>query len=233
MPIIKGGIAVKILVVEDDEMLREAVVAVLKEEEYLIEETGSGDEGLYLAQQGIHDLLILDIMLPEVNGLDIVRHVRSQENVVPILLLTAKDSIEDKVKGFNSGADDYLVKPFAVPELLVRVKALLRRAGMAGKEGEHCYGDLSVHSKVKDGFIGDQPLQLTSKEYELLEYLIINQERILSREQVFDRIWGLESETGIGIVDLYIHYLRKKMSPYGRDHFIQTVRGAGFMLKGK
>lgn len=233
MPMMEGGMTVKILVVEDDQMLREAVVAVLKEDEYLIEETGSGDEGLYLAQQGIHDLLILDIMLPEVNGLDIVRHVRMQGNFVPILLLTAKDSIEDKVIGFNSGADDYLVKPFAVPELLVRVKALLRRTGTGGKEGEHCYGDLSVHPKVKDGFIGNQPLQLTSKEYELLEYLMLNQERILSREQVFDRIWGLESETGIGIVDLYIHYLRKKMLPYGRDHFIQTVRGAGFMLKGK
>ncbi|WP_378954597.1 response regulator transcription factor [Pelosinus sp. sgz500959] len=223
----------KILVVEDDQMLREAVVAVLREGDYLIEDTGTGDEGLYLAEQGIHDLLILDIMLPEVNGLDIVRRVRAQGNFVPILLLTAKDSIEDKVIGFNSGADDYLVKPFAVAELLVRVKALLRRTGIGGKEGEHCYGDVSVHPKLKDGFVGDHPLQLTSKEYELLEYLILNQERILSREQVFDRIWGLESETGIGIVDLYIHYLRKKMSPYGRDHFIQTVRGAGFMLKDK
>ena len=229
----EGGRVVKILVVEDDQMLREAIVAVLREDEYLIEDTGMGDEGLYLAQQGIHDLLILDIMLPEVNGLDIVKHVRAQGNFVPILLLTAKDSIEDKVIGFNRGADDYLVKPFAVPELLVRVKALLRRTGIGGKEGEYCYGDISVHPKLKDGFVGGCPLQLTSKEYELLEYLILNQERILSREQVFDRIWGLESETGIGIVDLYIHYLRKKMSPYGREHVVQTVRGAGFMLKDK
>ena len=120
----------KILVVEDDQMLREAVVTVLKEEgEYLIDEAGTGDEGLYLAEQGTHDLLLLDIMLPEINGLEIVRRVRAQGNTVPILLLTAKDSVEDKVTGLNSGADDYLVKPFAVPELLARVKALLRRKG--------------------------------------------------------------------------------------------------------
>jgi len=224
---------VRILVVEDDQMLREAVVTVLKEGEYLIEEAGTGDEGLYLAEQGTHDLLILDIMLPEINGLEIVKRIRAKGNTVPILLLTAKDSVEDKVTGFNSGADDYLVKPFAVPELLVRVKALLRRTGRGSKEGELCYGNITVNPKLKDGFVGDQPLQLTSKEYELLEYLILNQERILSREQVFDRIWGFESETGIGIVDLYIHYLRKKMLPYGLDLLIQTVRGAGFMLKEK
>ena len=219
--------------VEDDRMLREAVVTVLKEGEYLIEESGTGDEGLYLAQQGIHDLLILDIMLPEISGLEIVKRVRAQGNTVPILLLTAKDSVEDKVTGLNSGADDYLVKPFAVPELLARVKALLRRTVGGGKEGELCYRNVSINPKLKDGFIGGEALHLTSKEYELLEYLILNQERILSREQVFDRIWGFESETGIGIVDLYIHYIRKKMSPYGRDLLIQTVRGAGFMLKGE
>ena len=223
----------RILVVEDDQMLREAVVTVLKEEEYLIEEAGTGDEGLYLAEQGTHDLLILDIMLPEINGLEIVKHVRAQGNAVPILLLTAKDSVEDKVTGLNNGADDYLVKPFAVPELLARVKALLRRTGAGGKEGELCYGNVAANPKLKDGFIGGEALHLTSKEYELLEYLILNQERILSREQVFDRIWGFESETGIGIVDLYVHYLRKKMLPYGRDLLIQTVRGAGFMLKEK
>lgn len=222
----------KILVVEDDQMLREAVVAVLREGEYFIEEAGTGEEGLFLAQQGTHDLLILDIMLPEVNGLDIVRGVREQGNFVPILLLTAKDSVEDKVTGLNSGADDYLVKPFAVPELLARVNALLRRKG-GGKEGELSYRNVWINPKLKDGFVGEYPLQLTSKEYELLEYLILNKERILSREQVFDRIWGFDSETAIGIVDLYIHYLRKKMSLYGKDSLIQTVRGAGFMLKEK
>lgn len=223
----------KILVVEDDQMLREVVVAVLKEDEYLITETENGEEGLYLASQGVHDLLILDIMLPEIDGLEIVKRLRSQNNAVPILLLTAKDSVQDKVIGLNSGADDYLVKPFAIPELLARVKALLRRTGLGGKEGELSYGDISVNPKLKDGFVGNNALQLTIKEYELLEYLILNQGHILTREQIFDRIWGFDSETTIGIVDLYIHYLRKKMAAHGGQDLIQTIRGAGFMMREK
>ncbi len=223
----------RILVVEDDQMLREVIVAVLKEEEYLIHETGNGEEGLYLASQNVHDLLILDIMLPEVSGLDIVKTLRSQNSSIPIMLLTAKDSVQDRVIGLNSGADDYLVKPFAIPELLARVKALLRRTGMGGKEGELLYGDISVNFKLKDGFVDKHALQLTSKEYELLEYLILNQGHILTREQIFDRIWGFESETTIGIVDLYIHYLRKKLAAQGSQIIIQTIRGAGFMMKEK
>ncbi len=223
----------RILVVEDDQMLREVVVAVLKEEEYLIHETGNGEEGLYLALQNVHDLLILDIMLPEVSGLEIVKTLRSQNISMPIMLLTAKDSVQDRVIGLNSGADDYLVKPFAIPELLARVKALLRRTGMGGKEGELLYGDISVNFKLRDGFVDKNALQLTSKEYDLLEYLILNQGHILTREQIFDRIWGFESETTIGIVDLYIHYLRKKLTALGSQIVIQTIRGAGFMMKEK
>ncbi len=223
----------RILVVEDDQMLREVVVAVLKEEKYLIHETGNGEEGLYLASQNVHDLLILDIMLPEVSGLEIVKTLRSQNISMPIMLLTAKDSVQDRVIGLNSGADDYLVKPFAIPELLARVKALLRRTGMGGKEGELLYGDISVNFKLRDGFVDKNALQLTSKEYELLEYLILNQGHILTREQIFDRIWGFESETTIGIVDLYIHYLRKKLTAQGSQIVIQTIRGAGFMMKEK
>ncbi|EIW20223.1 MULTISPECIES: response regulator transcription factor [Pelosinus] len=223
----------RILVVEDDQMLREVVVAVLKEEEYLIHETGNGEEGLYLALQNVHDLLILDIMLPEVSGLEIVKTLRLQNISMPIMLLTAKDSVQDRVIGLNSGADDYLVKPFAIPELLARVKALLRRTGMGGKEGELLYGDISVNFKLRDGFVDKNALQLTSKEYDLLEYLILNQGHILTREQIFDRIWGFESETTIGIVDLYIHYLRKKLTAQGSQIVIQTIRGAGFMMKEK
>ncbi len=223
----------KILVVEDDKALREVVVAVLKEDNYFVEQTDSGDEGLFMAEQDIYDILILDIMLPGMSGLEIVKSLRAKAIAVPILLLTAKDSIEDRVNGLEAGADDYLVKPFAVPELLARVKALLRRRGNLGKEGDLCYGGISVNAKTRDGFVGSVALQLTVKEYELLEFFIINSEQILTREQIFDRIWGFESETTIGIVDLYVHYLRKKLLPYGRDNLIQTVRGAGFMLKEK
>jgi DNA-binding response OmpR family regulator len=150
-----------------------------------------------------------------------------------VLFLTARDSVEDRVLGLESGADDYLVKPFAVPELLARVKALLRRRGAFGKEGRTVYGKLALDPKVKEGYIDEQPLQLTSKEYQLMEFFVLNSEHILTREQIFDRIWGFESEAVMGVVDLYVHYLRKKLSQYHYDWIIQTVRGAGFMLKDK
>lgn len=221
----------RVLVVEDDDMLREAVVAVLQEEFYLVEEAGTGSEGLYKALQGIYDLVVLDIMLPEMSGLVIVKKIRAKGNSIPILLLTARDSVEDRVVGLEAGADDYLIKPFAVPELLARVKALLRRSGSVGHEGELAYGGITINAKGKDAFIDETPLHVTVKEYELLEFLLINREQILTREQIYDRIWGLESDTTISIVDLYIHYLRKKLAPYGRDTLIQTIRGAGFILK--
>lgn len=223
----------RILVVEDDHVLREAIVALLTEEDYIVEEAAAGDEGMYMAEQAVHDLLVLDIMLPEISGLEIVKKLRSGGNSVPILLLTARDSVDDRVMGLESGADDYLVKPFAIRELLARIKALLRRSGSLDMEGELSYGGISLNSKTRDGYAADHPLDLTTKEYDVLEFLILNREQILTREQMFDRIWGFDSDTTISIVDLYIHYLRKKLAPRGLDSLIQTVRGAGFMLKEK
>jgi len=223
----------KILVVEDDNALREAVVSLLTEERYIIDEAATGDEGLFLAEQGIHDLLVLDIMLPEISGIEIIKKVREIGNTVPVLLLTARDSVADRVYGLETGADDYLVKPFAIPELLARIKALLRRRGNLGKEGEISFGGIMVDNKVKDGFVEGRSLGLTTKEYDLMEFLILNKEQILTREQIFDRVWGFESETTISVVDLYIHYLRKKLAPFKREGLIQTVRGAGFMLREK
>ena len=223
----------KILVVEDDEPLREAIISLLTEENYITDEAATGDEGLYLAQQGIYDLLILDIMLPEITGLEIVKKVRDADNAVPILLLTARDSVADKVNGLETGADDYLVKPFAIQELLARIKALIRRRGSMVSDGKISYAGVTVDSKLHDGFVANQALGLTTKEYELLEFLVLNKEQILTREQIFDRVWGFESETTISVVDLYIHYLRKKMAQSGKDSLLRTVRGAGFMFKEK
>lgn len=223
----------KILVVEDDNPLREAIVALLTEENYIVDEAGTGDEGLYLAEQGIYDLLVLDIMLPEVNGLDIVKKVRANSDDVPILLLTARDSVSDKVNGLETGADDYLVKPFAIQELLARIKALLRRGGAVASDGKISYGGVTVDSKLRDGFVDNQHMGLTTKEYDLLEFLVLNKEQILTREQIFDRVWGFESETTISVVDLYIHYLRKKLAQFAHDGLLRTVRGAGFMFKEK
>jgi len=220
----------KILVVEDDEMLRSAIISVLKGEGYGVEDTGHGDEGLFLADQAIYDLLVLDIMLPGMSGLEIVKQLRIKAVDVPVLFLTAKDSIEDRVAGLNIGADDYLVKPFAVAELLARVKALLRRKGGSSEE-LLSYKSISLNHKLQEAYYESEVMGLTAKEYELLEYLTLNRERILTREQIFDRLWGYESESSYGIVDIYVHHIRKKMVVYGCDHFIQTVRGVGYMLK--
>jgi Response regulators consisting of a CheY-like receiver domain and a winged-helix DNA-binding domain len=221
----------RILVVEDDNILREATVSILAGEDYLVDQASTGDEGLYLAKQGIHDLIVLDIMLPGINGLEIVKILRNNGCAVSILLLTAKDSVDDRVIGLESGADDYLVKPFAMRELLARIKALFRRKGNLIIEDQINCGKLILDSKIKDGFVNEEPLGLTNKEYEILEFLALNKEQILTRDQIFDRVWGLESDISSTIVDIYIHHLRKKLIAYGLDTFIQTVRGVGFMLK--
>jgi len=220
----------KILVVEDDEMLRSAITSVLTDEGYSVEDTGHGDEGLFLAEQAIYDLLVLDIMLPGMSGLDIVKQLRIKTINVPVLFLTARDSIEDRVAGLNIGADDYLVKPFAVAEFLARVKALLRRKG-GDLEELLAYKNISLNSKLQEAYYESKAMGLTAKEYELLEYLVVNRERILTREQIFDRLWGYESESSYGIVDVYVHLIRKKMNVIDCDDFIRTVRGVGYMLK--
>jgi two-component system, OmpR family, response regulator CiaR len=223
----------KMLVVEDEDLLRDAIVTVLVAAGFNVDQTDNGDEGLFLAEQAVYDLLILDLMLPGISGLDILKRLRAKEDIVPILILTAKDRIEDRVIGLDTGADDYMVKPFAVSELLARVRALLRRKGGETLQGLLSYKSLTLNPKLKNGYFRSQELGLTAKEYELLEFLVLNRERILTKEQIFDRLWGLETETGLGIVDVYIHFLRKKMSVFACDRLICTVRGVGYMLKDK
>lgn len=221
----------KILVVEDDHALRKALVEVLTAEGYDVDETDQGDEGLFLAEQSIYDLLVLDIMLPGLSGLNIVQSLREKGMSVPVLFLTAKDSVEDRVKGLNMGADDYLVKPFAVPELLARMSALLRRKTGSTSESVMVYNNLVLNPAEKKAYCNQKETGLTVTEYELLEFLMLNRERILTREQIFDRLWGYESESSQGIVDVYVHHIRKKLAPHGCDTVIKTIRGVGYMLK--
>ena len=223
----------RVLIVEDDAGLRDAVVTVFAEESYQVDEAGDGDEGLLLAEQGIYDLLVLDIMLPGLNGIEIVKRLRKKGMTVPILLLTARDSVADRVNGLDAGADDYVVKPFAVQELLARARAVLRRHGVLNPEGDLSYDRISLRPKSHDGYVDDQPLKLTAKEYKLLEFLLLNKEQILTREQIFDRVWGFDVDTNSSVVDVYLHYLRKKLAPVGCDHLLRTVRGVGYMLSGK
>ncbi|MED1953021.1 response regulator transcription factor [Brevibacillus centrosporus] len=218
-----------ILAVEDEQALLQAIAGVLTDEGYQVDTADRGDDGLLLAQRGIYDLLVLDIMMPGMDGLTLVKTLRAKGITTPVLFLTAKDSVKSRVEGLDAGADDYLVKPFAAEELSARVRALLRRNGKTGAEGEMAYGPLSLKVNEYDGFIDDEPMKLTSKEYELLKYFLQNREQILTRQQIFDRVWGIDSDANYGVVDLYVHYLRKKLGPY--ESFIRTIRNVGYILK--
>ncbi|KJD45448.1 response regulator transcription factor [Paenibacillus terrae] len=222
----------RVLVVEDDPSLLKIVRDLFESESFLTDGAETGDEGYYLAQQNIYDLIILDIMLPGMSGVEIVKKLRAHAMLVPIILLTAKDAVEDRVAGLDIGADDYITKPFAVSELLARTRAVLRRKGTIGQEGELIYGPIRLVPAARDAFSGEQGLNLTATEYKLLEYFLCNKEQILTREQIFDRVWGFDSGAATTAVDVYMHLLRKKLAARNADNLLRTVRGIGYMLTG-
>jgi two-component system response regulator CiaR len=221
----------KVLVVEDDRHLLEAMVSVLEDENYEVDQADNGLEGLHYAEQGLYDLLLLDIMLPGLDGISIIHKLRRKGIVTPTLFLTASDSVESRVRGLDAGADDYMTKPFAIDELLARVRALLRRSKGYGAEGELSYGPFLLHPGDYEVFCNGETVKLTVKEFELLTYLLQNKEQILRRDQVFARVWGFDSDANETAVDLYVHYIRKKLQPFGGDQCIRTIRGVGYMLK--
>ena len=220
----------KILVVEDNISLLESIKIIL-ESEYTVDTADNGEDGLFYAEQNIYDLIILDVMLPHLNGFEIVQRIRKQRINTPVLFLTAKDSLEDRVKGLEYGGDDYLVKPFQEPELQARIKALLRRSGALDLDAGLKYKEIVLTGRENDVVVKGSPIKLTIKQYELLEYLIQNNGKILTKEQIFDRIWGFDSDTTIAIVEVFIHQLRKKLEPFEYHKDIQTVRGVGYILK--
>jgi len=221
----------RVLVVEDDASLLHGIVEGLKEEGYEVDCASEGDEGLFLAEQNIYDALILDIMLPGMTGLDILKKLRKQKVLTKVIFLTEKDSVEDRVKGLDYGADDYLVKPFAMAELFARLRVMLR--DLQAEEGMISYGPISIREANHEVMINGSALTLTIKEFQLLEYFIRNKEQILIRDQIFNRVWGFTSDVGVGVVDVYVHHLRKKLQPFNCDNYVRTVRGVGFMLKGE
>jgi two-component system response regulator CiaR len=223
----------RVLVVEDDTSLLKVIRDIFEGEAFLTDIAETGDEGYYWAQQAIHDLIVLDVMLPGMSGVEIVKKLRAQAVLIPIILLTAKDTVEDRVAGLDAGADDYVTKPFAVSELLARSRAVLRRRGTIGQEGDLICGPIRLVPAARDAFNGETPLNLTATEYELLEFFLCNKEQILTREQIFDRVWGFDSASAITAVDVYVHHLRKKLTAHGAGTFLRTVRGIGYLLKGE
>ncbi|WP_088042237.1 response regulator transcription factor [Bacillus sp. EAC] len=220
----------RILVVEDHEEVLNSIVELLLPD-FTVDKAVEGEEGFFMAMQNIYDVIVLDVMLPEKNGFEIVTDLRSEGIHTPVLFLTAKDSLEDRVEGLNLGADDYLVKPFQGPELLARIYALLRRSGNLTIDSSLKYDGILLRGKEHPVEVNNETIHLTIKQYELLEYLIQNQGKILMKEQIFDRVWGFDSDTTVAIVEVYVHQIRKKLEPFNYGAAIKTVRGIGYIMK--
>ena len=220
----------RILLIEDDKDLARFVRKGLQEERHAVDVAEDGEAGLELASSGGYDLLIVDVMLPKMDGLTLCRRVRSWGDRTPILLLTARDTVEDKVAGLDTGADDYLTKPFAFAELVARVRALIRRGGPT-PAGELKAADLVVDVAAHRVWRAGREIPLTNKEYALLVYLLRNRNRVLTRTAIIEHVWGLNYDPMTNIVDVHIRALRAKMDKDFDVPLITTVRGVGYMLE--
>ncbi|MBN9387481.1 MAG: response regulator transcription factor [Chloroflexi bacterium] len=223
----------RILIVEDEIKLARLVKEVLEEELYQVELAFEGETGLDMALSGSFDLLILDIMLPGMSGLEICQELRQEKCNVPVLILTARDAVPDRVEGLDAGADDYLTKPFSFEELLARVRALSRRRLHAEDVGNPVLklADLEVNLETHRVRRGGKLIDLTAKEYFLLEYLIRNAGRVLNRDQIISKVWKYDFDASSNVVDIYIHYLRNKIDGNSSTKLIQTLRGTGYSLR--
>lgn len=220
----------RILLVEDNRPLIGIIEIRLCEEGYSVDSCIDGDEGMGFAGSYDYDLAILDIMLPKISGFEILKAIKSRNPLTPVLLLTAKDSVSDKVAGLDAGADDYLVKPFAFDELLARVRALLRRQTDI-ESSVLSIADLSLDLLTRKVQRGSKEITLTAKEFALLEYLLRNKQRVLTRGQIADHVWNYSFDSGTNVVDVYIRYLRRKIDDGESLKLIQTIRGVGYILK--
>jgi two-component system, OmpR family, response regulator MprA len=220
----------RILVIEDEERIRQFLKRGLTYEKYSVDTAIDGQEGLDKARDNPPDLVLLDVMLPGIDGLEVCRRLRAASDDVPILMLTAKESIEDRVAGLNAGADDYLTKPFSFDELLARVRALLRRA-QPSQPQVHRFADLELDTGTRQGRRGGQTFDLTAKEYELLELFMRNPRQVLTRDVIFDRVWGYDFGGESNIIEVYVRYLRQKTEIDGLPRLIHTVRGVGYVLR--
>jgi two-component system response regulator MprA len=221
----------RILVAEDDQRLRESVERVLIFEGYAVGFAVDGIEALSVVADEHPDLLILDVMMPNLDGLSVCRRLRSAGDRTPVLMLTARHEIGDRVAGLDAGADDYLVKPYSLDELLARVRALLRRTSFNEADPVHALGDLTLDSRRRLVTRGDRSLELTKTEFDLLELLLINAGMVLTRDQIYAQIWGYDFETSSKSLDVYISYLRHKTEENGESRLIHTIRGVGYTAR--
>jgi two-component system, OmpR family, response regulator len=226
------GSAVWVLVVDDEATLSELLSMALRYEGGEVRTAASGSSAVRSAREFRPDAVVLDVMLPDFDGLEVLRRMRAEAPDVPVLFLTARDAVEDRIAGLTAGGDDYVTKPFSLEELVARLRGLLRRAGMtAARQGsELVVGDLVLDEDSREVRRGNDLVELTATEFELLRYLMRNPRRVLSKAQILDRVWSYDFGGQSNVVELYISYLRKKIDA-GRQPMIHTVRGAGYVLK--
>jgi heavy metal response regulator len=220
----------RILLVEDDKKVASFIRKGLEEEGYAVDVAAEGEAGLFMGLDRLHDLIILDVMLPKKPGFQVLRELRQAKVATPVLMLTARDTVEDKVQGLDAGADDYLTKPFVFAELLARVRALLRRRAEARSprlQVADLVLDPATRSVTRDG----QPITLTNREFALLEYLMRNAGRVLTRTAITEHVWDYDFDSGTNVIDVYVNYLRKKIDAGHEPKLLHTVRGAGYVLR--
>lgn len=220
----------RLLVVEDEPSLLKTIAKRLKEKGYSVDTAKNGKDGLAFAEAGDYDGIILDIMLPIIDGLTILKKLRANKVLAPVLLLTARDAIQDRVEGLDLGADDYLVKPFSFDELLARIRALLRRQG-ENREVVLGIGDLTLDTTTHVATRKGKNIELTTKEYAVLEYLLRNKEQLLTKSQIIEHVWDYSFDYNSNIVEVYIRYLRRKIDDDFEPKLIHTMRGSGYILK--
>lgn len=219
----------KLLIVEDDRLLSNAIARSLAAA-YDTDQAFDGEEGLFYAAQDVYDLVVLDVMLPERDGFSVLEALRVRGVDTPVLMLTAKGTTADKLRGLRAGADDYLTKPFDRDELLARIEAILRRSTGRTDVRTIAFGDLVLHTQTKQAAVAGEPIPLKGKQYDILEYLVSHQGSLISKDRLFDKIWGFMSDTSSNVVEVYVSALRKALAPSGYDRYIRTIRGAGYLF---
>ncbi|WAJ47483.1 response regulator transcription factor [Mycobacterium sp. Aquia_216] len=226
------GKPINVLVVDDESVLAEMVSMALRYEGWNIATASDGSSAIASARAQRPDVVVLDVMLPDMSGLDVLHKLREENPQLPVLLLTAKDAVEDRIAGLTAGGDDYVTKPFSIEEVVLRLRALLRRTGVTTVDSgaQLVVGDLVLDEDSHEVTRAGEPISLTSTEFELLRFMMRNSKRVLSKAQILDRVWSYDFGGRSNIVELYISYLRKKIDN-GRDPMIHTLRGAGYVLK--